>query len=220
VRDWFFELRAAGTALATWIAVAVAMAWMAACAAERVSGAALDESTTKSELSRYAGAEPERCVFSGPDLELCSWRIDRSAPAWAALAEPLDVAADLNLLCELPMDGSPRAADSCAAYARVGAGLPPVSAGEGAAEGAEAVLREARTLRELAGLLGDAPDRCRTGPGFQTCAWMVGSDAPGYPLLAALASGLEDESPLRFECKLPLDGSARSSDSCVTVAAN
>ena len=182
--------------------------------------ASIEARTTKAEISELAGGDPARCVFSAPGLELCSWRIEAGSEAWTGLASA-EGAGDLNLVCELPIDGSPRAADSCLAHLRVeraaerGAALPPVGA-PGSLESrrdSERRLGQAPTLRALAHLVGDAPDRCRTGLGVQTCEWGLPEGIAGYTLVAALADDGSGEA-VELRCVVPLDGSARAADSC------
>jgi hypothetical protein len=179
----------------------------------------LDASATKVELSEFAGREPERCVFSAPSLELCSWRLGETDRGWAVLAQPLGARNDLNLVCEIPIDGSPRAQGSCTGHALVAAQLPAVSAGAGAdearREAAEQRLAAALTVRDLSDLLGDAPDKCLTGMGVQTCAWSVSEGAAGYAMVAALST---QPGALELRCLVPLDGSPRASDSCTVKA--
>ena len=175
----------------------------------------LEASATKVELSEFAGREPERCVFSAPSLELCSWRLHESDRGWAVLAEPLGARSDVNLVCEIPINGSPRAEGSCTGHAHGAGKLPAVSAPVGAAgahrEAAAQQLAAASTVRELSDLLGDAPDKCLTGMGMQTCAWSLTEDVAGYALVAALATS---PGPLELRCRVPLDGGPRASDSC------
>jgi hypothetical protein len=103
------------------------------CGGGEVSdGVPIEARATKAEISELAGDDPARCVFSAPGLELCSWRIEAGSPAWTSLASASG-GGDLNLLCELPIDGSPRAEDSCRAHARTeqsaaAESLPPVGA--------------------------------------------------------------------------------------------
>src|SRR5215470_5770175 len=113
---------------------AAAAALALACGSGDPTGeAAIEARTTKGELTALAGAGPLRCVFSAPGLELCSWRIEVGNSAWKPLAGA-GGAGDLNLVCELPIDGSARSADSCRAHPRLDqaaveeASLPPVGA--------------------------------------------------------------------------------------------
>jgi hypothetical protein len=203
-------------------ALALACGGLACGSGEPPRATALDAAATKVEIVDFAGGEAERCVFSAPGLELCAWRIPEDADAWASLAGPDGAEGDLNLVCELPLDGSPRADGSCRTHERSaqaaarGGELPPVGA-SGSLEGrrrAEQRLGEALTVRELSHLVGDAPERCRTGAGVQTCEWSVPEGAAGYGLLARLVDDAGSGSVVRLRCVLPLDGQARSADSC------
>lgn len=205
------------------ILTGLAGAVLVACGGGEPQGAArLDSLTTKSEIADFAGGEAARCVFSAPGLELCSWRLGAGDAAWAALADAEGTDGDLNLVCELPLDESPRADGSCRAHARSGqatasaSGLPPVSAA-GSLESrreAEQRLGEALTVREISHLIGDAPERCKTNLEAQTCEWSVAEDAAGYGLLAALVDDAGSGLMVRLRCVVPLDGSARAADSC------
>ena len=189
---------------------------------ERTGGAtALDARTTKVEVAGFAGGEAARCVFSAPGLELCTWGIATQNDAWSALAANAETEGDLILLCEFPLDGSPRAEGSCRAHPAVQAasdagGLPPVGAA-GSLENrreAERKFGEALTVRALSHLVGDAPVRCKTGSTVQTCEWSLAEGAAGYGLLASLVDDAGSGSTVRLRCVLPLDGAARSTDSC------
>jgi len=184
---------------------------------------ALEARTTRAEISEYAGGEAERCVFSAPDLELCSWRLGPEDPAWASQASAVATDGEVNLVCELPIDGSPRAPGSCRPHARAaqtataGRGELPAVSAPGTLEArreAEQRLARAATLRELAHAVGDAPDRCRTGAGVQTCEWNLAEGVAGYALVAALVDAADPGAAVRLSCVLPLDGSTREARAC------
>lgn len=62
----------------------------------------IGDATTITELSRELGEIPVQCV-TGPGVQRCEWRL-----------RPEDQSAQTaTLRCELPLDGSPRRADSC-----------------------------------------------------------------------------------------------------------
>jgi len=200
---------------------ALAAAVFLACGGAEPRGAAVDAFTTKVEIAEFAGREAVRCVFSSPGLELCTWRIEEGDDAWTTFADASASGGDLNLLCELPLDGSPRADGSCRAHARVaqatgGGTLPPVGAA-GSIESrreAERRLGQALTVLEISHLIGDAPERCRTGADMQTCEWSLVEGAAGYGLLTALVDDAGSGSAVRLRCIMPLDGAARAADSC------
>lgn len=183
---------------------------------------ALAARTTKAEVAEFAGRGADRCVFSAPDLELCAWRLEASGGSWSALAAEAGAEGDLNLLCEFPLDGTPRAEGSCLAHPRsleaaaASDELPPVGAA-GSLErrrDAERKLGDALSVRALSHLVGDAPERCKTGAMVQTCEWSAAEGQAGYGLLASLVDDAGSGSSVRLRCVLPLDGSARATDSC------
>jgi hypothetical protein len=196
---------------------------MACGGGNRAGGsAALDALTTKLALAEFAGGEASRCVFSAPGFELCSWSIGTGNHAWSVLVVDAETEGDLVLLCELPLDEGPRAEGSCRAHPRAvqaasgTGGLPPVGAA-GSLEHrreSERKLGEALTVRALSHLVGDAPERCKTGSNVQTCEWNLGEGAAGYGLLASLVDDAGSGSTVRLRCVLPLDGAVRSTDSC------
>ena len=186
------------------------------------SAAALDGRTTKIEVAEFAGGEAARCVFSAPGLELCTWSIATGNDAWSALAEDPETEGELVLLCEFPLDGSPRAEGSCLAHPRAvqeasdEAGLPAVGAAGSLENRREAELKlgEALSVLALSHLVGDAPESCKTGANVQTCEWSVAEGAAGYGLLASLVDDAGSGSTVRLRCVLPLDGDVRGTDSC------
>jgi hypothetical protein len=203
-------------------AALAAAASLACSRSESPAMDALDARTTRAEISTFAGGEAERCVFSAPDLELCSWRLGPEDPAWASQASAVGTDGDVNLVCELPIDGSPRVAGSCRPHASAlqaaatAEELPAVSA-PGSLEArreAEQRLAEALSVSALSHALGDAPDRCRTGAGVQTCEWDLADGATGHALVAALVDDARSGAAVRLSCVVPLDGSSREADSC------
>ena len=202
--------------------VAVAAAVPLACGGADQRGTAhIEDLTTKVAISEFVGGDAERCVFSAPGLELCTWLVEEGDDAWPALADASVSEGNLNLLCELPLDGSPRAEGSCHAHARAaqtaGPGsLPPVGAAGSLEKRREAEKRlgEALTILEISRLIGDAPESCRTGQDVQTCEWNAAEGSAGYALLAALVDDAGSGSAVRLRCVVPLDGAARATDSC------
>lgn len=179
-------------------------------------------SATKEDLVGFAGGEPARCVFSAPELQLCSWDL-AGDPARVGLPA---AARDVKLVCELPIAGGARAEGSCVAHAAPGPGdLPAVSAAgeepdvrlaEALHWRAEQQVAAARTVEAMSHLVGDVPERCRTGLGSQTCEWTVGADLEGYPIAALLS---DVDGPVSLECEFPLDGGPRDADGCAWLDA-
>lgn len=200
---------------------ALAAACVACGSADPKGIASVDELATKAEIVDFAGAEAVRCVFSAPGLELCTWRVVEGDAAWDALSDAGAGGGDLNLVCELPLDGSARADGSCRTHVRSaqaagGGSLPPVGAA-GSLESrrdAERKLGEALSVRAISDLVGDAPERCKTGAQVQTCEWSVDEGAAAYGLLAVLVDDAGSGSAVRLSCIVPLDGAARAANSC------
>jgi hypothetical protein len=175
-------------------------------------------SSSKAEVIAFAGGPPERCVYAGPDREICTWKLDGS------LIQPGEIAArpqrGVNLVCELPLGAGVEGDSDCTAHAReVPSMLPPVSAAPEATEAFSGVpvaeLADALTLGAISHRIGDAPDACLTGRDRQTCSWRVSSATAAREISGSVASIPSDVYQLR--CQLPIDGSDRAVGSC-TVA--
>jgi hypothetical protein len=175
-------------------------------------------SESKAQVIAFAGGPPERCVYSGPGREICTWKLEGS------LIEPGEIAADdqtgVNLVCELPFGPGVDGDSDCAAHGREAPpNLPHVSAAPEIAEAHPGVpvaeLADALTLAAISHRIGDVPDACRTGHGRQTCSWRVSSVTAVREISGSVASIPSDAYQLR--CQLPIDGSERAVGSC-TVA--
>jgi hypothetical protein len=181
-------------------------------------------SAARAELVRFAGRQPDRCVYSAPHRELCRWRLEGRL-IQPGQVDPGGLPGGVNLICDVPIDHRSQAAAECAAFARkAGAfpslpgaeGLPPVSARPAPparVDPAEAARRiaGARSLRDLSHLVGDVPNDCLTGRGVQTCRWRIAEDAAGHGIFAAGAGAV---GALELRCRLPIDGSGRPAESC------
>jgi hypothetical protein len=170
---------------------------------------------TRERIVALTGSEPERCVYSTPDLELCTWHLEGQLLS----SGPPNALPGVNLVCEVPVASAGDAVGSCSAHARgiedPDAGLPHVSSrpphmpdmlGLSASQ-----LAQARTVTQLSQLAGDAPDTCRLGIRNQTCSWTIHDDAVNFMLFAALAPG---EGMVELRCVLPVDGGRRVANSC------
>lgn len=171
-------------------------------------------------MNQLVGKEPERCVFAGPDRELCSWRLQghlfQGAPG-----ETTEKLRDITLVCELSLSGETDQ-PTCRSHTSerlAAADLPPVAAGLAGEEPSARPLLEgegltrARNIIELSHLAGDIPARCVTGVGAQLCTWQL---LPGSGGHARIAAGRRGSVWLR--CQLPLDGSDRAPGSCSASA--
>jgi hypothetical protein len=187
---------------------------------------------TRAELELALGQPPERCIPSTAGRELCQWALGDRDPAWKALARSIDTRARVIVLCELPAGTSARAPGSCSVYPRESnhsewafPNLHPTRRGDASvadrraarervSQRAAAELAQARTLLELSGLVGAAPDQCvSAGPGMRSCLWRATSRTLGHGLLAATIEA-PSRKKVRLECRLPDDGAARAADSC------
>jgi hypothetical protein len=178
------------------------------------------------------GADPTSCWTAAPARQVCTWWLNARHAGWELLAPTVPTKAPVALVCELPIDGTPRAADACSVHrrefvpledelARYGAGDVAARARASADSRderrpeARAVLDAQRTLAALSRLVGSGPDRCEADtPSQQLCTWNVGNRFEGYELLAAAAG---TGRRVRLVCTLPTDGSDRAPDSCRTL---
>ncbi len=159
----------------------------------------------RSVVSQFAGSTPERCVFAGEGLQLCSWSLEGRL---IGSTTPDALVLALNLICELgiaaPFEGEPR----CEVHptGQLSPALPPVGAGD--PEHAPARILDsialAATTTEISWAMGVIPTQCRSGSGAQRCDWPV-----------AAGGGAALDATLR--CELPLDGTPRRADSCQIV---
>lgn len=179
---------------------------------------AVAQRASRTELVRFAGGEPDRCIYASPGRELCRWRLDGNVVKPSGSSR---VDGPVNLVCELPADTLSDERGSCfvrAQNASEQAGLPAVSAAADPARRAShaaAILSEAHTVAELSLIVGDAPDACHTIFGGQLCRWSLGVGSGARQRLSALAPG---EGPLELRCLLPLEAVARLYQSCAVVA--
>jgi hypothetical protein len=173
-------------------------------------------SESKAEVIAFAGGPPERCVYSGPDREICTWKLEGS------LIQPGEVEADpesgVNLVCELPLGAWVEGDSDCAAHGReMPPHLPAVSAAPESVKAFPGVpvaeLATALTLGAISHRIGDAPDACLTGPGRQTCSWRVSNATAAREISGSVASIPSGAYQLR--CQLPIDGSERAAGSCM-----
>ena len=144
-----------GLALLCGLAFAlVGSASIAASGAE----ALLEVATTRDELSRHIGAQPYRCILGAHATELCAWHAGNRSKAWRGLAQALGTRHAVNVICQLPLDGGRRAAESCVVRPR--RDQASVSAGPASRATEPAALAQARTVAEVSFLIGDVPWDC------------------------------------------------------------
>lgn len=186
----------------------------------------------KQDIVRLTGLAPARCGWSRPGMELCTWRLANRNSAWWTLAPTVGTEYQVNLVCEFPSDGSPRAR-ACNVYPRKSRSVtrtPSVASAGASSEaaqpspelGAEEARSEAQrqldaaeTVAQMTALVGDAPDRCATAAdGEQRCFWTAGNQTLGYELLAATIGASKR---VQLDCSFPGDGGPRAPGSCRVV---
>ena len=187
---------------------------------------------TKQELSHFVGASPASCIQSSTTDELCEWQAGKQLAGWRALAASVNTGDRVNLICELPLSGGPRASDSCSVHPlrsnRYSWKVPhaaPTKGGGAQQESAAVVRRRHRelvdswmsnadTLVRLSRLMGAIPNECRPGPpGAQICLWRTTSHTFGQGTLAVWI-GASKRKKIRLQCVVPTDGSPREPNSC------
>jgi len=192
-----------------------------------------DAARTKGEMIRFIGKLPRVCAPSRAETELCGWQLRNRDASWKPLSQAAQTRHPINLLCEFPTQGGPRAEQSCTVISRKSRDFDPEKtrrAFPGEALEAEMrtapdedpraweahrVLSTARDLRALSLLVGDAPTRCATvSARDQLCYWHLSNQASGHETLAAIP---DTRGRAWLACELPLDGSSRSANSCTVT---
>ena len=179
---------------------------------------------TSEELSDQLGKDPDGCVRIPASRELCSWILVRQDPAWARLASSVPTRDRINLLCELPGDGSDRLERSCTVHPRrsnrgrwkINTGKKGVSRPKVRKEHmtlALAQIESATSVTELSRLVGARPDECLDFGTSMSCVWRASKFTYGHGTLAAsIRAPLRKK--VRMICRVPSDGGARPPDSC------
>jgi hypothetical protein len=182
-------------------------------------------------ITGFVGAPPAVCLASSPRAELCEWKMGRREPGYAPVARAIGTDDYINLLCELPTDGRPRASDACSAHPqrsnRMSWSLPPRSARKGSRpvesrevlrsrfqRQAEEAIAGAVTLVDLSRLMGAAPSECTAfSASTRFCLWRTTNRTFGHGTLAMWIKASKGKK-IRLRCALPDDGSPRQPGSC------
>jgi hypothetical protein len=183
------------------------------------------------ELSRFVGALPSLCVKGSPATELCQWTVGAELAGWRPRARAIDTGDRVNLICELPSSGAPRAAGSCTIHPRrsnryswkipSGANTRTRTSQETAAQArerhrqtAERWMAEADTVVALSRLMGAIPDQCvARSKREEVCLWRTDDQTFGHGTLA-MWIGASVHKKIRLSCVLPSDGGRRGAGSC------
>jgi hypothetical protein len=186
----------------------------------------------KQELSRFVGALPVLCLQASPSTELCQWTVGGELPGWRPMAQAIDSGDRVNLICELPVSGAPRASGSCTIHPRrsnryswkipSGGGTRTQTKQETAAQArerhrqtAERWMAAADTLVALSRLMGAIPDQCvARSEREQVCLWRTSDQTFGHGTLA-MWIGASIHKKIRLRCVLPSDGGPRGEGSCL-----
>ena len=186
----------------------------------------------KQQLSQFVGVVPSLCLPSTRTTELCEWRANARAAGWRAMANAIGRGDRLNLICELPVSGDPRAPGSCTIHPRrsnryswkvpnTGTKRSRASNAESPAQVRERYrntanqwMAESNTLAQLSQLMGAIPDECtRSSEREQFCTWRTTSHTFGHGTLVVWIDARKRKR-IRLHCVLPTDGSPRAPNSC------
>jgi len=193
----------------------------------------LAEARTRSTIRDRVGIRAESCIESSGTTELCQWSLRDREWGWQPLARAIHTRARVALVCELPIDGSPRAEGSCTAHPQRSnrSQFTPKGAGPGrnpkgglrkkrAASReenraiAQSWLDSAGTLAEMSHLLGALPSVCEPpANGERICIWRATARVYGHGTIAASIE-VAGSKKVRLHCRFPIDGSRRRPDSC------
>jgi len=187
----------------------------------------------ENSLNQFVGAHPATCLKGSPTTQLCEWLVGTRHAGWASLAAAIETDDYINLLCELTLDGSARAADSCTAHPRRSNRSSwrwryPKKKGQGVRQSPDEIakMREpyrqianqaianATTLVELSRLMGTMPNECKPTTGDrQACLWRTTNQTFGHGTLVMWIVASKGEK-IRFQCTLPINGTKRAPGSC------
>lgn len=182
------------------------------------------------EMVVFAGANPERCVPVDRPTVICVWSLSRQEVGWAPLATALDTGDRLNLVCQFPADGTPRAPASCSVHPRrsnrawyraqrhghTSGARKSKRSDDDFEQGAQHLLDRAVTVFDLSTLVGDAPESCVFGDDEAFCVWRTDASTYGHGTIA-LTIGASFSKKVTLSCRVPLAGGARSPDACTAA---
>jgi hypothetical protein len=193
----------------------------------------LAEARTQATIRDRVGIRAERCVESSVTTKLCQWSLRDRESGWQPLARAIRTRDRVSLVCELPIDESPRVDGSCTAHPQRSnrSMFTPKGAGPGrnpkgglgkkraASRGenqmiAQSWLDGAHTLAEMSHLLGALPSICDPpANGERVCVWRATARIYGHGTIAASIKAAGGKK-VRLHCRFPVDGSGRAPDSC------
>ena len=195
--------------------------------ASRPASELLRDSSTRAALTDWFGERPHACLGLDALHELCEWRITGASPRHPALAAYMGVPDQVGVMCVLPRDGSPRAAESCTLQQRrsnrdqiTSPGFGPRSRGQTRSraiqertEQARRHIEGARDVVAMSRALGHLPERCEDAGDERRCVWRLSDQSFGHGSVARLL-GVGMHRKIAFTCSFPADGRPRRPDSC------
>jgi hypothetical protein len=180
---------------------------------------AIDGSSV-ADASWRLGTGPSSCVEFPEDSKLaglCSWAIYERLSTYKWLSELAGVNRGFNVLCILRTGDSIATLSGCVVRRLT----PRMSSEDSRSQRpmkselrskAEEKLRSAKTLPQVASLVGAAPTSCYRGLGrIVTCQWLVEGSTPGWRTLARIAS---QQKRFRLICLFPSPLAPRAPDGC------
>ena len=193
----------------------------------------LDLHETLEEINLFMDFEPMGCAPTSERRQICTWEGGASDESWKLLAPTLPSEEPISLVCELPLDGSPRTGDSCSVHPRRSnrnhwrISAPPSDRKYRTAKArretraereklqieAQAILEGARTVLALSRLVGQGPDECAVEAGRRRCLWRADRSSHGHGTLATVILASLSKK-VRLECWFPADGGPRKLESC------
>lgn len=176
---------------------------------------------TRKSLNNYLEVDPA-CVWSRPGYEVCSWReigkrnmLYMRGKAYKALSSHIDTDELVNVVCELPQDGSISTPNSCQIYPRESKGEPNMK--NGASDAALASIHTLNGVGAMSRMVGDGPLSCKTvGEGIQECGWYLDKEVQGFKLAGTIAN---TEKPVDLACRFSLDDGASLPGGCSAARA-
>jgi hypothetical protein len=186
--------------------------------------------TTERELNTHLGHKPFACAVVGENRSICSWNLGNHDSRWSALARSVPTDDRINVVCELPADGSARAPDACSIHPRRSNRYQwkpnPGSTRKRMKnrfdretqkqrqQRARALLEAARTPLEVSRLVGEGPQQCgEERPDLVRCAWYANARTLGQGTLAMVIDAPISKK-IRMYCGFPADGSPRELEAC------
>lgn len=189
----------------------------------------LDDYETRDRLEQYFSTEPDVCVDTSEDHEVCGWQFSNRAVIWKELADAINSRHQIMVVCDLPRDGSRRDRESCAVWgaarlpidpalarARRFVVVDPASNDSAVDEQSAGILEASRTIVSMSHVLGHPPHDClRRDLGRRLCYWNLTNRSAGYEIAAAM---LETRHAIKLSCFFDDVGNKIDDSKCLVAA--